>query len=334
MLWDNSIDLRIQSSSPYHIDAWVSKEGARAWRLTGFYGQWDAAKRHESWELLKLLGSRSDKPWLCCGDFNEILTHDEKKGGNRKPSSLLSNFREALVFCNLFDCGFEGYPFTWSNNQEVGLIEERIDRCCATPDWLQLFPSFSVKHAVATSSDHCPLILKCSERAFKPRRQKQFRFEAMWVRDGGCEKVIRDHWATSPGGNGLGNVSRSIAECGEALEQWDKSTFGKVHVEIKALRKKMRFLDRNKDRGGNRALLKETKERLDELFAREEIMWRQRSRVIWLQDGDKNTSFFHNSASDRKASNTINGIFYANRCWTSKQEEMLEVARDYFINIF
>ena len=40
----------------------------------------------------------------------------------------------------------------------------------------------------------------------------------------------------------------------------------------------------------------------------EETSWRQKSREIWLKEGDKNTGFFHKMANSHKRRNTINRI--------------------------
>lgn len=50
---------------------------------------------------------------------------------------------------------------------------------------------------------------------------------------------------------------------------------------------------------------KEVENRLYEMFEREEIMAKQRSRIDWLREGDRNTSFFHARASARRRTNKI-----------------------------
>ena len=37
----------------------------------------------------------------------------------------------------------------------------------------------------------------------------------------------------------------------------------------------------------------------------EEIMWRQKSREVWLKEGEKNTRFFHKMANSHRRRNEI-----------------------------
>lgn len=52
---------------------------------------------------------------------------------------------------------------------------------------------------------------------------------------------------------------------------------------------------------------------------KEEKMWHQRSRVQWLQCGDKNTRFFHGMATQRKRKNYIKRLRNENGIWQSEE---------------
>ena len=46
----------------------------------GFYGEPKIARRFEAWNKLRNLNTHLETPWLCVGDFNEIIRLDEKVG--------------------------------------------------------------------------------------------------------------------------------------------------------------------------------------------------------------------------------------------------------------
>ena len=81
LFWKNSIKVSVKTSSRNHIDSIIGEGSVGAWRFTGFYGEPVTHMRHESWELLQSLNRSFNLPWLVAGDFNEIISNSEKKGG-------------------------------------------------------------------------------------------------------------------------------------------------------------------------------------------------------------------------------------------------------------
>uniref|UniRef100_A0A803Q153 RNase H type-1 domain-containing protein n=1 Tax=Cannabis sativa TaxID=3483 RepID=A0A803Q153_CANSA len=54
-----------------------------------------------------------------------------------------------------------------------------------------------------------------------------------------------------------------------------------------------------------------------ELLAQQEIYWRQKSKQLWLHNGDKNTKYFHATASARKRNNQIQQLQNDDGVWTT-----------------
>ncbi|KAL5574782.1 hypothetical protein UlMin_016481 [Ulmus minor] len=73
---------------------------------------------------------------------------------------------------------------------------------------------------------------------------------------------------------------------------------------------------------------------LEELHARDEIYWKQRSRMEWLAHGDRNSKKFHLKASERKRKNGIKGLFNSSGEWCTGMDDILDITSRYFQNIF
>jgi hypothetical protein len=73
---------------------------------------------------------------------------------------------------------------------------------------------------------------------------------------------------------------------------------------------------------------------LDDLLKHEETWWAQRAKANWLQQGDKNSKFFHYKASQRKRKNKINFITNQLGNKVTENNEIQEAFMDYFTKIF
>ena len=98
-----------------------------------------------------------DLPWLMVGDFNEILSNNEKEGGNIRPQRCMQQFRDCLFDCNLEDLGFIGDKFTWRR----GRIRERLDRAVSNQRWRDMIPLAMVINKDFSRSDHRPISVDC-----------------------------------------------------------------------------------------------------------------------------------------------------------------------------
>ncbi|GAV73178.1 Exo_endo_phos domain-containing protein [Cephalotus follicularis] len=170
LLWVEDLDLIIKSYSLSHIDSVIKLIGRNSyWRLTGVYGGPETQLRHETWSLLYSLSNQCDLPWLCMGDFNEIISMAEREGGR-----YITEFRETLDACRLRDPGFHGCPYTWSNGREgENRIRSRLDRGASTVVWLSIFPTAVVTHQVSGVSDHCPILISLYDHVNQIKNQEE-----------------------------------------------------------------------------------------------------------------------------------------------------------------
>lgn len=130
------------------------------------------------------------------------------------------------------------------------------------------------------------------------------------------------------------SFEEKIMKCGAELTTWAKKEFGNIRKQKKELTELLAELQKS-DGGDNRdEYMQSIEQQLDQILKREETMWYQRSRALWLKDGDRNSFFFHQKASNRKKRNTINLLVDEDGVKYSKQDEISKMLREYYQNIF
>ncbi|XP_041009372.1 uncharacterized protein LOC121253428 [Juglans microcarpa x Juglans regia] len=226
LLWDQSVELEILNYSNRHINAWVTnEEGNERWLLTGFYGQPETSLREEAWKLLASLRLNDGVGWCVVGDFNEILTHDEKVGGKQRQEKQMNMFRNVLERGGLFYLGWRGDKFTWSNKHDnETFTKERLDRAVANLRWKEIYKEGWVEVLTAKCSDHKPLLLSMNQvLSIAWRRRRMFRYEARWSLEEDCEEVIKNVWTTRQArGDSAKSLQKLLEDSKGAFVKWNK----------------------------------------------------------------------------------------------------------------
>ena len=118
------------------------------------------------------------------------------------------------------------------------------------------------------------------------------------------------------------------------LDAWNKLEFGHVSRTIAKLQNKLEWLEKQPFSPKLSTSLKTTRIELNCWLEKEDEMWRQRSRINWLQSGDRNTRFFHEKASARYKKNLIEGLLDAEGRWQEDEGKIEDIVVDYYNNLF
>ena len=73
---------------------------------------------------------------------------------------------------------------------------------------------------------------------------------------------------------------------------------------------------------------------MQRLLVQDDAYWKQRAKTHWYKDGDRNTNFFHASASARKKVNRILSLDDNDGNKVTDSQGMREVAKNYFVDLF
>lgn len=126
---------------------------------------------------------------MIAGDFNAILSNEEKSGGRDKEEWELRDFRSFIDDNDLIDVGYVGYPFTWNNKRSGRAnIRMRLDRVVANPRWQTDFPNRALHHLKPGGSDHCPILLRFG--LAEVQQIPRFIFYSRWATQEECNSIV------------------------------------------------------------------------------------------------------------------------------------------------
>ena len=231
----------------------------------------------------------------------------------------------------MIDICFSGPRFTWSNRRPLSrLVQERIDRAFVNADWSSIFPEAAVLHLQKLHSDHCSIKVRFeNNREFRPSRP--FRFQPMWVSHPLFLNVVKEAW------HNPSSLQQALATFTCKANSWNKDHFRNLFHKKKRIQARLKRIQASLLISPNFFLVElEKKLRLEykEVAKLEEESWAMKARILWLVEGDRNTSFYHTSALVHRRHNRILCMKDRMGNWLNGEREIADFIRKWFLELF
>ncbi|CAA7031857.1 unnamed protein product [Microthlaspi erraticum] len=206
-----------------------------------------------------------------------------------------------LDSCGMLDFPYKGNSMSWLGYRRRGKVQCRLDRAVARIS----FKLFEVK--------------------------RNFKFDKRWLGKTGLKQTIKEGWDNSRNTE-QGSISSKISSCRQAISKWKKTNKSNSIKKIEEIKAQ---LEQNQtDLSGTSEEALKLKWDLCAAFREEEIYWKQKSRVTWLREGDRNTKFFHATTKQRRARNRITKLKRNDGTWAETDDGIERVATEYFQTLF
>ena len=197
LLWSDEVSISVKFSSSNIILALVVHIPTSVeFVLVCVYGDPHHRLTKIIWEhIFNFVGDNLGKPVVCLGDFNNIMYDMDTSSVNLNYNRLRA-FNGFVKQCGLFDLGFSGPAYTWTNKRfNSKPVFERLDRCLANAEWCDLFPNTNVLNLPIILSDHAPILASTESKFRGP--WLTFKFENWWALEEDFQTVAKNAWSST-----------------------------------------------------------------------------------------------------------------------------------------
>lgn len=341
VLWSPQIRITPVFKSAQIITVSVFLEGEQDEFFCSFvYAENTVEERRELWEDIKTHQDSSlfrGKEWIVMGDFNETLEGDEHS--NYQEVDIMTGgmreFEDVVQYCHFTDMGYQEPKFTWCNRRNEGIICKKLDRILVNEAWLhKRTQAYSIFEA-GGCSDH--LRGRFHHKPEAVGKHRPFKFTNAVAEMPEFLKTVSDYWKDKQplfqSTYALFRFSKALKALKPLIRTLSKKKLGGLTKKVGEAYKDL--CDRqeatlNEPTQSNIQRELVAAERWQTVSDIEEKILKQRSKLHWLQVGDKNNKAFHNAAKIRETRNAIREIRCASRLVVNSHEEIKEEAERFF----
>lgn len=237
------------------------------------------------------MGSVITAPWVLMGDWNQVLSLEDKQGGRPVTITQSQQLWQMISANSLIDLGFSGGHFTWTNmRSELACIKELLDRAWCTGNWHKKYPHANVKHLLRSHSDHHPILLTINATLPQKKQYRDLFMLTAWFQNPGFGKVVSRAWFDPEA-----PLLQSLQKFRQLAIHWNHACFGNIFYRKRRCKARLEDIQIKLEDQPSRYLEHlevEVLTELNEVLGLEEEFWRHKAKVAWIKGGDRNTKFF------------------------------------------
>ncbi|GLU09860.1 hypothetical protein SLE2022_266990 [Rubroshorea leprosula] len=154
----------------------------------------------------------------------------------------------------------------------------------------------------------------------------------MWLHHPDFPHTVNQFWAlnTLP-------IGKALTNFGSFLSSWNKLVFGNILKKKKRILARLEGIEKALSTHNSHNLLllhKKLTSEYQTILLEEEDLWKMKSRINWLNDGDRNTKFFHLNTISRRKSNRIVTLLDENNVEISSPMDVSNFITNSFQKLF
>ncbi|KAJ6889554.1 hypothetical protein NC652_030338 [Populus alba x Populus x berolinensis] len=187
-------------------------------RITFIYGHNTPAERNTLWNYIAQESAiNSHIPWLVMGDFNAILSAEDRTGGDNAWPRHQDEFATCMSQAQLLQAPTTGLKFTWHNGQQgCNTIQKTLDWVFGNPS---LFSAWPATHATVQPrhiSDHSAIILNLNNLTH--HYHSPFKFLNLWADRSDFLDTVTSSWQVPVNGNPMYRFTTKLRRLKTALK--------------------------------------------------------------------------------------------------------------------
>ncbi|XP_056162312.1 uncharacterized protein LOC115663491 [Syzygium oleosum] len=336
ILWKPSIlRLTVLEASAQVIHCQIDKPGMDPFLLSAIYGCNTEVERGIMWRNILNFSNRNPEnvPWLLMGDFNETRDISERIGSTVRWTVGMDELNNIIEELALIEPPSLGPIFTWTNKSSgTNLRASRIDRVLVNAEWQNKYEHYSIEFLLPGVSDHSPCLVKLDTTS--RRRRYSFRFFNFWTSSPDYLPMISSCWQKEVRGSCMFAVVTKLKKLKQQLKSLNRSQFGDLQAKVNKANESLYQIQQKLVIDPFDAISRaEEKAHLEEFLAlskHEEILLKQKSRNLWLKEGDNNSKVFFASMMRRSAQNRINHLILEDGSVISEEGALKNTILSYY----